>query len=101
MKYLPPPPPPEDQRPQVDKLIILDWFDIVTSNGWGKPREPMDPATCRTVGFVQHVSDTCLTIASTLGMDKIGGRETNSRIVIPWGCITSWRYMMGVPTNDT
>lgn len=87
-------------RPRIDSLVMIQWLDIVVDHGWAEPRKPLEPATCRTVGFVQHVSDTCITIASTLGADKSSGRETNLRAVIPLGCITSWAYMMRAPTGE-
>ena len=89
--------PKLDIRPKVDlalcpagKLVLIEWEDIVSQNGWADKQEAKrgKPATCLSVGWIIHRDNRKITIGSDTGDDEYGNRTT-----IPMGCIKAIQYL--------
>ena len=72
------------------KAVLVEWRDAISTHGW----EALDavgdcvPKPCSTLGFLVFEAPDFLVVAATWGKDG-EAEETNNRISIPTGWITS------------
>lgn len=46
---------------------IVDWIDASSVDAWEPANAPRKPQKCRTVGFLVHEDEDCISLASSLG----------------------------------
>lgn len=73
-------------------LVQIEWSDIVAEVGWQDVEEKTITHPCTSVGFVLEEDPITIVLASTISSvdDK---NETNNRIAIPVGTITSIKVL--------
>ena len=66
-------------------MVIIEFFDITTRDGWIAEDElSHQPLLCTVVGKVIHEDDTLITLASLYTQGQIGYFT-----ILPKGCIVS------------
>ena len=72
-----------------DDVVLVDWIDSYTLDGWmqrdAPPQVADEGGTCHTVAFVHSTDDTWLTLISTTS----GGGNILGYLRIPW-CAVKW-----------
>lgn len=71
-------------------LVIVNWIDAATDNGWTDTDEAHDftPPACVTVGFLVADKPDHIVLAQSHGGDEMGNRWT-----IPRGMVTAMRVL--------
>jgi hypothetical protein len=81
-----------------DKLIRVDWVDIVCSAGWSQKGSGITPPHgIHSYGYLSEVvSDDILgdyiTVSASLGVN--GNEEYNQHITIPIGCVRKFEVLV-------
>lgn len=73
------------------EINVVDWLDAVSNSGWEDLDTDDAPHPCTSVGFVAYEDDVYVTIAATFAAGPPA--QTNNRISIPKGWITSRRVV--------
>jgi isoaspartyl peptidase/L-asparaginase-like protein (Ntn-hydrolase superfamily) len=71
-------------------VVIVTWHDAAASTGWRTLPSHHKPMEAVTIGLVVFEDDKMLCLAGSW-MDNEGDYETNSRMTIPKGWISSRR----------
>lgn len=74
----------------LEDLVFVEWLDSCSGNTWEDKHSSFELAKCKSVGWVFHVGDDCLTLAATLDPD---GDSVNSYITIPFVNIKTIRVV--------
>lgn len=71
------------------KLVLVEWEDITTHNGWRPHGEVTEPIRCATVGFLVSKDKKYIRLAPTMSDD---GRPCDPW-TIPMGTVTKYRVI--------
>ena len=71
--------------------LLVSWLDIHNDEGGWKPKEEVAYSECRveTVGWFLGAANGHLMLCADLSQDG----DTNTRMLIPFGCIVDWQVI--------
>lgn len=75
-------------------LVLVEWVDIVAQVGWEDVAVEGYIAPCTSVGWLLSEDEKQIVLASTISSQD-GTTESNNRIIIPTGVITSRKVLNG------
>lgn len=69
------------------RLVIVEWLDANCIGEWTSPNNWVEPAKCKTIGWVHKDDETYVQIVATLAEDG----DYNQSMTIPKGMVTSMK----------
>lgn len=64
------------------KVVLIEWIDAVTEQGWQKPADLMDAPTCLTIGFLVKETKLSISVAATISDDEVNAVQTIPRAMV-------------------
>jgi hypothetical protein len=73
---------------KLGQLVMVEWLDATTQNGWSPAEDRREPERCLTVGWLLRDDEIAISIAASLGFDDDGEiNGVNAVTTIPHGMV--------------
>lgn len=64
------------------KVVLIEWIDAVTEQGWQKATDLIEAPTCLTMGFLVKETKLSISVAATISDDEVNAIQTIPRSMV-------------------